>query len=519
MQLKKFFQNNAQDLILFAVFTPLGIAAAYLSINVPHTEVFIEIRFLFGYTGFILIKRKWLGFLLIAALSLSGFHIVPLHVAFFGNLLYAVPSALSLRFFYKKVLSVIKNPVFVGLLHAAAVMAVYQIFAGPIIWLIRAILNEEITAAYIFNVYRIQPYLEESIVTAILSALIIVIYRFYSSLKHNQKYISTLLHSIGDAVIATDVDEQVTLMNPAAERLTGWQEEEAKDKTLSKIFDIRNAKSGEHVENPVSKVLKEGCVVGLANHTVLHAKDGRHYHISDSGAPIRDHEGVIRGVVLVFRDISEEYSLREQVRADLKEKNILLSEIHHRVKNNLQIINSLLALQANYLRDDSLIHILDDSRKRLISMSLIHEQLYRSGNFSSIDFKQYTQKLFTGIVQTYTSGRNIQLQCDIENVFIDMQNGIPVGLILNELISNSIKHGFREQTNGTIRISIVQQPNKGLLLHYSDSGSGLPDDIDLETADTLGLQLVGILARQLKASVKIENNEGFSLQMEIADNK
>jgi len=132
-----------------------------------------------------------------------------------------------------------------------------------------------------------------------------------TELRNSEERLSTTLHSIGDALIATDVQERVTLMNPVAETLTGWTLEEARGRLIQDVFVIRNALSGAAVEIPVERVLREGKVVGLANHTILIARGGRSYHIADSAAPIRDEQGNIQGVVLVFHDMSEEYRLRE----------------------------------------------------------------------------------------------------------------------------------------------------------------------------------------------------------------
>ncbi|HDZ26160.1 MAG TPA: PAS domain S-box protein, partial [Candidatus Aminicenantes bacterium] len=585
------------------------------------------------------------------------------------------------------------------------------------------------------------------------------------ALEDSEQWLSTTLRSIGDAVIATDIESFVTLMNPVAEDLTGYSEAEASGKPLKDVFNIINEQTGERAEDPIARVLREGVVVGLANNTVLIAKDGTKRPIADSGAPIRDEEGNIIGMVMVFRDTTElkkaeeklrfsdaafrsiqesviatdiEYTVthwnevserlygikasesigkklfdvieiaeaspgenaerfkmletqgyyqdevlhrtecgevwvsvsvqeiknggkrcgwvalatditerkraeealqeseekyralvesatdmifmidknnkvlstnkaaarlfgkgskeiigksilnlfpekiasrfsknlkkvfetgrpgfhesnmivgereswisvnlspvrypdgrimavmgvtrditerkkaEEQVKASLKEKEVLLKEIHHRVKNNMQVISSLLKLQSQYIKDKRYADIFKESQDRIKSMSLIHELLYQSKHLSKINFKEYIKILTNYLFRScWPFPHKIALKIESENVYLAIDNAIPCGLIIHELVSNSLKHAFSGSKEGEIKIALHSINERDIELVVSDDGVGMPEDLDFRNTKSLGLHLVTILAEdQLQGEIKLGRNKGTEFQIKLRD--
>ena len=303
-----------QDISLALFLGLFGVAAAYLSVNIPHTEVFVEGRAIFWLTSFVLIRRIPLVLAVAVALSLAGFHKVPLYVAFFGNLFYALPFGFTLRFLHGRWFSRIDDHFLYCVTWFLAVLVGYQLFCTPIVWGVLGILRDSLSFDFVAQSWVIQPYFFESVAVGLISALGMTIFRIHTMLREREERLATILRSIGDAVISTDTGGRVEFMNPVAEQLTGWGEEQARGRPLDVVFHIVNGTTRETCRNPVDQVLEQGIVVGLANHTVLISRHGSEAQIADSGAPVRDASGTITGVVLVFRDVTEEYAMQERIK-------------------------------------------------------------------------------------------------------------------------------------------------------------------------------------------------------------
>ena len=615
------------------------------------------------------------------------------------------------------------------------------------------------------------------------------LYRFEAQLRAVSERHSITLKSIGDAVIATDARGRVDLMNPVAETLTGWTEDEAHGRPLDEVFNIINENTREPVESPVCKIMREGAVVGLANHTLLIGKYGKELPIADSGAPIRNPEGDIAGVVLVFRDQSEEYEYRkkiseseqqkilaleaadlgtwhhdlatdtitfdergkqcygfrnetvpfpdviervhpadtkrlqqeigvtldpnqdldrfqseyrvihpngnicwlsvkvqihfsgtgvnrqpvsgygtvqditerksseqalaaseakyrelvetansviirwdkqgiirfineyglgffgytaeemlgrevrillpkveansgrdvddlvsdilihpeqhtyvpnenitkdgrivwvawtnkaildeqqnvreilaigndvtslkeiekalresqERLRMSLAEKEILLKEIHHRVKNNMQVISSLVSLQADEIKDATMREVLLDVTHRVRSMAMVHEKLYQSADLARIEFDDYTRSLIGYLWRAHgTAASGIRLTADLEPVSLPINSAVPCGLILSELVSNALKHAFRDRDAGRVTVSLGESENGRVHLSVHDDGVGLPVGFDWTQAQSLGLRLVQMLAGQLRATVEFGSETGARFNVAFEKSK
>ncbi len=206
---------------------------------------------------------------------------------------------------------------------------------------------------------------------------------------------------------------------------------------------------------------------------------------------------------------------QDQIKASLKEKEVLLKEIHHRVKNNMQIISSLLRLQSLDVKNKKVINMYKVSRNRIKSMALIHESLYRSKDFSRIDFSEYISKLATHLYTIFcTRESNISVVQDVKNVFLDINRAIPCGLIINELVSNSMRHAFETNGNGRIQIKMSEKNEKFTLL-VKDNGKGFPDELDFQKTETLGLQVVNDLVKQLDGEISLDRKKGTTFTIKF----
>lgn len=193
----------------------------------------------------------------------------------------------------------------------------------------------------------------------------------------------------------------------------------------------------------------------------------------------------------------------KKIRASLREKELLLQEIHHRVKNNLQIISSLLSLQAHYVQDPADYELFTESRDRIRSMALVHEELYRSGDFGNVNIKEYITKLTRELLGTIGGGKSIKTEIFVDDILFSIDIAIPCGLIINELVTNCLKHAFNETDQGTIEISI-QRIENDYILTLQDDGSGFPEGLDYKNSDSLGMELVVNLVAQLKGQIALE---------------
>ncbi len=244
-------------------------------------------------------------------------------------------------------------------------------------------------------------------------------------------------------------------------------------------------------------------------------KDDNAIYDEVHGYPIFDSEENIAQVIIYCRDITERKRIEEQIKASLEEKGMLLREIHHRVKNNLQVISSLLKLHSGDKGDKQYIEMLKDSQNRIKSMALIHEELYKSKDLANIDFDDYIKNLAKSLFRSYgISNGRIALKIDVEEVSLGIDTAIPCGLIINELISNSLKHAFPDDREGEIKIVLRLTDEDEIELTVSDNGVGIPEDLDFKKTESIGLKLVTNLAeKQLHGVVKLNQSKGTEFQI------
>ena len=219
---------------------------------------------------------------------------------------------------------------------------------------------------------------------------------------------------------------------------------------------------------------------------------------------------------LLKQEIDERKQAEEQIEASLKEKEVLLKEIHHRVKNNLQVISSMLNLQSQHITDKASLAMFQESQNRIRAMALIHEKLYTSEDLSHIDIASYIHSLTHQLITTYsTASSRVSMDIAITDIFLTITTAIPCGLIINELVSNALKHAFPQQREGTITVSITPSNKDSLILTVSDTGIGFPEGIDFRNTDTLGMQLVNSLVEQLEGTITLDRSKGTRVRIEF----
>lgn len=229
------------------------------------------------------------------------------------------------------------------------------------------------------------------------------------------------------------------------------------------------------------------------------------------GTILRDAQGQPYRMIGSIVDITERKYLEQQLRAMLQEKEVLLKEVHHRVKNNLQVILSLLDLHVDATSDVASQSVLRNLHYRIRTMALVHETLYQSHNMAEVDSSLYLQRLIDYLWRSYVVSRAVALELDLASIFITLDTAIPCGLIVNEIVSNALKYAFPDHRPGVLRIIWRVEGETMCLLQISDNGVGLPAEVDLNNPPTLGLQLVQILTQQLRGTVTFETRNGLTV--------
>ncbi len=319
-------------------------------------------------------------------------------------------------------------------------------------------------------------------------------------LRRSEERFRGMFESIQDVYYHTDPDGVITLISPSAETLLGYSPHEMVGRSS---FDYWAKKQEAVLFKPLldaRRVIRDATIL-------LRHKSGQIIPISMSCRPELGPDGSLLGISGILRDISERVSIEERLRASLKEKDVMLTEIHHRVKNNLQVISSLLQLQSSQAGDPRLEALFAESQNRILSMAYVHEELYRSGDLAHINLKDYAQRLAHRLIHALTRTRGIGLELALQDMQVTIDQAVPCGLILNELISNALEHAFEEHQQGRIAVSVSLDQGRARLM-VSDDGKGVPADFDLSTSQSLGLQLVVRLARQLRGRVVLDSRPG-----------
>jgi PAS domain S-box-containing protein len=326
--------------------------------------------------------------------------------------------------------------------------------------------------------------------------------RMEDALRQSEARLRRITDTMRDVVTQTDAAGVVQYATPSVEQVLGYRLEEILGKT---IFDRIHAEDVQKVREAFQTATRDR-TGGRLEFRYCHA-DGQILWLESVGNLLFDDQGSVTGAVFGTRDITSRKRVEEQIKASLQEKEVLLKEIHHRVKNNLQVISSLLSLQSEYLQDEELRKVLKESQNRVKSMAIIHQRLYQSGNLAEIDFASYIQELCSQLLRSYGApSRKISLNVQADEVALGVDRAIPCGIILNELISNALKYAFPGNDGGTVTVRL-RALEHAVELSVNDDGVGLPAGLDVHTNNSLGLKLVNMLVEQLGGTIAMGADE------------
>lgn len=330
---------------------------------------------------------------------------------------------------------------------------------------------------------------------------------------HNANiYLETIINASPFAIVDLHPDGRVkSLWNPAAENIFGWKREEVLGKTLP-FITVNNM---DKCQNIMSRALSGESISDIELECAR--KDDGAIHTMMATAPLLNLDGNTQGIMATFADISDMIKAENLIKASLEEKEVLLREVHHRVKNNLQIISSLMSLQSEYTQEPETLKMFQESKNRIRSMALIHEKLYQSKDMAHIDFSEYLKSLVDMLLTFYSEkSGDINVNFNCEKINLEIDTAISMGLIVNELLSNCFKHAFPGQKKGEVRISLSKN-SEDYLLEVADNGVGIPEDIDFRNTDSLGLQIVQTLTIQLKGNLVHESGDGTKFNLSFPD--
>jgi len=332
--------------------------------------------------------------------------------------------------------------------------------------------------------------------------------RAEEKLRLEKAHLDQLFESAQEGIVMADMEGKILRVNSEFRNMFGYDQEEFLGKQVDELLVPE-----EELDSGVSLTMKVAKGENVAFEAIRQRKDGSLIHVSVLGSPIVVDGGVV-AVYAIYRDITERKRSEEKIKAALREREVMLREIHHRVKNNMQIISSLLRLQSRQIKNKKILDIFNVGQNRIRSMALIHESLYQSKDLSKINFADYIKRLTTHLFSMYRVGlERIQLNVTVGEVFLDINRAIPCGLIVNELVSNSLKHAFPNGQEGEIVVRMDGNDRGKISLVVKDNGIGFPEDLDFQRTETLGMQLVTDLVAQIEGKIEISKKKGTEVKI------
>ncbi len=321
-----------------------------------------------------------------------------------------------------------------------------------------------------------------------------------------------MLQSLGDHISMMDKDLNILWANDVAKGLFG------DDIIGRKCYEVYHGRNKPCEPSPclTLKAFEDG--QRHEHETLVQTRAGETLHYAcTASVALHDDEGMPAAIIEISRDITERKAAEEQTKRSLREKDVLMHEIHHRVKNNLQVVSSLLSMQARTTRNKEAIDVLSKSRSRINAMALIHTQLYESGDLSELNMKEFVGTLSGQLFQSYqVNNTKIARIIHVTDRKFPVSVGVYVGLIINELLSNALQHAFGERKDGKIEVELTAPDSGRVNLRVSDDGVGLPPGFDINATKTLGLRLVKILIEdQLQGTLEVISDGGVTFNMEF----
>ncbi len=326
------------------------------------------------------------------------------------------------------------------------------------------------------------------------------------ALRRSEQRLQQLVRYASDALILMDTEGRNTYISPALERILGFTPDDRLGQTG---FEFIHPEDLPRVLSEFSDLVSRPGYYHTFNYRGLH-QQGHWVDLEAAGINLL-HEPAVEAVVLYIRDISGRKESERQLLGSLKEKEVLLQEIYHRVKNNLQVVISLIDFESDRTQQAQLLSVLQESRNRIYAIALVHEKLYRTQDLNQLDFSDYLYALTTYILEAYEVERRrlpIELEFSVPPVAVDLDTAMRCGLVVNELLSNSLKYAFPAGQPGKVIVRVTAVGGKLETLEVGDTGVGIPD-FDPQKSDTLGLRLVRLIGQQLQTTLTVESTEGL----------
>lgn len=352
-----------------------------------------------------------------------------------------------------------------------------------------------------------------ALVARITRPLITELEEIVAALSDSEERFRTTFELAGVGIARVALDGCFSEVNDRVCEMTGYTRDE-----ITKL-SFREITHPDDIETDLeyARQLLEGEIERYSMDKRYLRKDSSLIWVRLTGSIVRDGEGRPRYFIAVIEDITSQRAAELAVKNSLREKEVLLKEIHHRVKNNLQVISSLLSLQSTRIEDPRLRRVFKESQSRVRAMALIHEILYDSKDLAGIRLEVYVGRIVDGLMRTYGAdpGR-VQLVVEAEDLRLGIDEMVPCGLAINELISNSLKYAFPDGREGRITIRVSQDESGGIVLVVRDDGVGLPDDLDLRSSQGMGMGLVlGLVEKQLGGRLELDRSHGTGFTIVI----
>jgi PAS domain S-box-containing protein len=314
-----------------------------------------------------------------------------------------------------------------------------------------------------------------------------------------------MLENIHLLAVMLDINGNITFCNDFLLSVSGWNRKEIIGRNWFNIFQRKNFEA----ETVFNRLINDDKSLSIHYENEILTKDGKIRLISWTNTILKDVNGKIIGTTSIGEDITDRKKSEGQLKASLQEKEILLREIHHRVKNNLQIIISLLGLQAQRITDKDLADKFNDSINRIRSMSIVHENLYQNNDFSKIDLSIYLRKMSMELMKSYNCEDKIEININSGDVYLNIEQAVPCGLMMNEILTNAVKYAFPDEWSGIPVINItIKENGKYIEIITEDNGIGLKNKVNLGEPATMGMSLINLLVFQLSGEIDIELEKG-----------
>jgi PAS domain S-box-containing protein len=330
--------------------------------------------------------------------------------------------------------------------------------------------------------------------------------RKFKEISEAEKLARSVIEQAGDAIIVCDENKKIIRVSRGAEKLAGEQ-------LLNVQFDsVFHFQDGDKKNVIIEELLKQP--LPFSEEVSFQRKDGENFYLIFNAGTLSGTENKTLGFIITLTNITSHVAVEEKITASLHEKTVLLKEIHHRVKNNLQMISSLLNIQSTYVKYPEVKEMFLECQQRIGSIALIHKKLYETKSISSIAVEDYIRDMVRILCSSHNfDSRKVVLNFPRKKILASAESAVPIGLIINELITNCFKHAFKNKPEDRLTVTVEAKGEKQFSLSIMDNGPGFPENINWEKVDTLGLQLVHMLVDQLEGSLTLIRGNGTEFRI------